>query len=220
MWLKAVWDWFANNSTALQGVSSLVMATVTAILVWKTIQYVSATQEMLRVSRGQLRASLQPQLSPVFDYRWQGDVAKGVLILKNVGQYFFKLVEIRIEVYCSMSRGGCMAPMPFPLYHGRVLPANESVLIDFQCNPKADVIHLEGHDGPCDWVFRADIKVEDLFGLGEHHYSVDTALGIQYCSSVQTFGPKSRSARWARLRNGYRYWKWRGSVGSAGHARR
>ncbi len=97
-------QFLSEHAPAIQAFSAMVTLVLTAALVIATFIYVRATNRMLRVSQGQLRASVQPQLLIGFSEGWREDgTAIGTISLKNVGSYYFKLQKVHVDYYCSKS---------------------------------------------------------------------------------------------------------------------
>ena len=177
------------------------------VLAWFAYAATKASHAALSISQRQLCASLQPQVLLRFGRvlnRGNGDLESDFTI-QNVGQFYFQIHSVRLSFYCVMSNDTHHEPRDFQLLMYRVLAVKEEVVQTFKCNPEQESPHLEPHDGACQWNFALDVEVEDLVGLGRHHYSLDSTLGLHYSSRDFTGNP----SWWRRLKmqwgSRYRY---------------
>lgn len=181
--LNSFGTFFADNAAAIQAFAAVITLVLTAVLVVATILYVRATNRMVRLSQGQLRASFQPQILARLDEDWREDgTAFGALYLKNVGEHSLKIAEMHIYYYCAtvqMTDTIC-DPEKFPLIAGRVIVAGEEVRFNFNINPLKDCLEHLTHDGACDWVFVVSMATQDIFGWEKYSYLYDKYHGLRH----------------------------------------
>ena len=189
-------EFIQQYASAIQALSAALTFFVTLALVFVTVLYVRTSGKMLAVVSKQARADFQPQLLPVITYKWVEGAAKGDISLTNVGKHYFKIIRFALEFYCSQSEQTSMDPYEFQLLTYRAVVSGNTVNVFFEWDPKGgEVFHME-HDGPCHWIARLELIVEDLFGFGQHEYSYDEALGLSYIQPYQNTWWRHQVSAW------------------------
>src|SRR5947209_7127618 len=87
-----------------RNITAIATVILTFVLVLVTAFYAYVTWRMAKISHGQLKAALQPQLlAGLLDVRTTIGGVSLTVKLENVGTHFFKLQDVQVDCYCVRS---------------------------------------------------------------------------------------------------------------------
>lgn len=163
-----------QNAAAVQALSAIVVAILTAALIWVTSRYVHLTKAIAETTRQQLAASVQPVLalaileSGILTRKGQAVSVSGRIGVKNRGSNPVKVVSISLIVQFKSPQKFLQIPCSITQRDNVVLMPEEE---DLQLFNK--MLTEMTADEAGDYVLGAGVDCTDLAGVSEHSFYVD-----------------------------------------------